>query len=245
VNFSAIPKGSLFGRLLRWPLRFIPPESEVRILQGRLRGRRWIAGASDHGCWLGSYELAKQQAFADGVREGAVVYDVGAHVGFYTLLASALVGPRGRVVAFEPLPRNLRYLRRHLELNGVANVDLVEAAAGERNGEARFEEGASSSMGRIAAGGTLTVKVVSLDQLHAQGRFPAPDCMKIDVEGGELEVLRGAARVIATAHPVLFLATHSRELHRACLELLRGWGYRLEAIGAAPVEETDELIARR
>ncbi len=77
----------------------------MHVVQGPLRGKRWIAGSSNHGCWLGSYELAKQRKVIELVRPGMVCWDVGAHVGFYTLLFAELVGPLGRVFAFEPLPR--------------------------------------------------------------------------------------------------------------------------------------------
>lgn len=108
MNISAVPHDSLVGRLLRWPLRFIPPELVVPILQGKLKGRKWVVGSSKHGCWLGSYEYHKRRLFEQLIRPGDTVFDIGAHVGFYTLLASILTGPAGRVFAFEPLPRNLR-----------------------------------------------------------------------------------------------------------------------------------------
>lgn len=117
MNLSGIPRRSVLGRVLRAPLRLIPPGTVLPVLQGRLRGARWIVGAGTHGCWLGSYEYGKRRLFERLVRPGQVVWDVGANAGFYTLLASRLVGSTGSVVAIEPLPRNLSYLRRHLELN--------------------------------------------------------------------------------------------------------------------------------
>jgi len=80
----------------------IPRSVRVPILQGPLRGKCWIVGSATHGCWLGSYEAVKQSAFAASVKAGGVTYDVGANVGFYTLLASALAGPRGHVFASSP-----------------------------------------------------------------------------------------------------------------------------------------------
>src|SRR5574341_673203 len=130
MNFSAISSNSGVGIALRYPLRWIPHERVVPVLQGRLRGKRWIVGASVHGCWLGSYEYDKQKRFVREIKKGDVVYDIGAHVGFYTLLASELVGPSGQVIAFEPLPRNLGYLHRHLALNSCKNVTVIEAAVG-------------------------------------------------------------------------------------------------------------------
>ncbi|MBN8636124.1 MAG: hypothetical protein J0M07_12425 [Anaerolineae bacterium] len=100
MNFSGISRQSLIGQLLRLPLALMPKSARVPILQGALRGRWWIAGSSNHGCWLGSYEFDKQQRLSAHVQPGMVVYDIGAHVGFYTLLAAQLVGPGGHVFSF-------------------------------------------------------------------------------------------------------------------------------------------------
>jgi FkbM family methyltransferase len=137
----------------------------VRILQGPLRGKKWIVGSSNHGCWLGSYEYEKRRLFERALREGFTVFDVGAHVGFYTLLASVLVGAKGKVFAFEPLPRNLHYLKEHLRRNRVENVSVVEAAVSDRSGFAAFEEGLYDSGGHLAAAGRLRVPTVTLDEL--------------------------------------------------------------------------------
>ena len=88
MSFSAISSNSLLGAALRYPLRWIPDDLVVPVLQGPLRGKKWIVGSSSHGCWLGGYEYEKQRRFAQAINPGGVVYDIGAHVGFYMLLAS-------------------------------------------------------------------------------------------------------------------------------------------------------------
>jgi FkbM family methyltransferase len=244
VNFSGISRQSLIGQLLRLPLALIPPSARVPILQGALRGRWWIAGSSNHGCWLGSYEYDKQQRLSAQVQPGMVVYDIGAHVGFYTLLAAQLVGPGGRVFAFEPLPRNLTYLRQHIDLNHFGNVTVFDAAVGQAAGVGQFSVHAASSMGSLTADGTLTVPIVSLDELSAQGRLIPPQILKIDVEGAEADVLRGAQALLQTHHPTIFLATHGADVHRQCLTLLRELGYTVESLDDRPVDATDEVLAR-
>ena len=97
MNFSAISNETLLGRMLRLPFRLIPTNAQMRILQGHLRGKKWIAGSGNHGYWLGSYEYQKQRIFSEEIRPGDVVYDLGANVGFYSLLASFLVGPKARL----------------------------------------------------------------------------------------------------------------------------------------------------
>jgi hypothetical protein len=120
INFSAI--AGPVGALGRRALGLVPRGTTVRIIQGRLRGARWVVGAGTHGCWLGSYEQAKQILMETLVQPGGVAYDIGANAGFFTLLFSRLVGESGSVVAFEPLPANLRFLRQHLAKNDVRNV---------------------------------------------------------------------------------------------------------------------------
>src|ERR1700748_2608728 len=90
MNLSGISNESLVGRALRSPFRLIPAAATVPILQGPLRGRGGIVGSATHGCWLGSYEFETQRAFGRLVNGGDVVYDLGANVGFYTLLAAQL-----------------------------------------------------------------------------------------------------------------------------------------------------------
>lgn len=242
MNFSGISSTSRLGTALRYPLRWIPSDLVVPILQGRLRGKRWIVGAGVHGCWLGSYEYAKQRRFVREVRRGDVVFDIGAHAGFYTLLASELIGMEGQVIAFEPLPRNLHYLHRHIALNCCRNVVVIEAAVGDADGSVRFEEGPNSSMGCVSPRGHLEVKMVSLDELVRRGTLPAPDVIKIDIEGGELDALEGARRILKQCRPMIFLATHSQELNRQCSKLLQELGYRFEAISGQGFGLTDELF---
>lgn len=243
MNFSGISNRSALGQVLRAPLRVIPPTMQIPILQGRLKGKKWIVGSSQHGCWLGSYEYDKQQLFEATVKSGNVVFDLGAHVGFYTLLASVLVGETGRVFAFEPLPNNLNYLKQHLSLNSITNVQVIEAAVSDRTGVATFDIHDSSFQGHLSTTGQLQVKTVSLDDWIAKGKIPSPDYMKIDVEGAEMDVLVGARELLQRSHPKIALATHSDELRYDCCQFLKTLGYQLQPINAHSIEETDELFA--
>jgi FkbM family methyltransferase len=242
INFSAISNRKLAGRALRLPLRLIPREAEVRILQGPLRGKRWIAGSFNHGCWLGSYEAAKQRKVIELVSPGMVCWDVGANVGYYTLLFAELVGGRGRVFAFEPFPRNVDLLRRHVGINGYRNVRIFPWALGDFDGEVPLDPGPDPSMGRIAAAGPLKTPCAKADTLLAAGEVEAPDVIKIDVQGAEAEVLRGARRAMER-HPLILLATHGVKAHRECLDLLTAAGYEVRALDGGPPEGTDEVLA--
>jgi FkbM family methyltransferase len=215
------------GKLLRLPLRAVPRERAVPILGGPLRGWQWIPAAASHGCWLGTFERPEQEAFARTVRPGDVVFDLGANAGFYTLLSAKLAGPTGRVVAFEPVPRNLGYLRRHLAINGCENVTVVAAAVADRLGRARFHDGPAHTVGALTDDGEYEVDVTTLDDVAGV----APKVIKIDVEGAEAAVLRGARRVLREARPIVLLSTHSTALREECTALLREARYAIQPMG--------------
>jgi FkbM family methyltransferase len=243
MNLSGISDKSLVGRILRFPLRFIPPQMVLPVMQGRLKGKKWIIGSSNHGCWLGSYEYAKRILFEETVTEGSVVFDVGAHAGFYTLLASVLVGPTGRVFAFEPLPGNLSYLKQHLRLNNVENTTVIEAAVLDKSGVTSFDEGPSSSMGHVSSHGKLQVKAVAIDELVASGELPLPGYVKMDIEGAETLALAGAKSTLEKAHATVFLATHGTDIQRECRCFLESLGYQLQPLDGVNVEQSSELFA--
>jgi FkbM family methyltransferase len=244
ANLSSISKDTLIGKLLRAPLRLIPRTVVVPIVQGPLRGKKWTVGSSTHGCWLGSYEYEKQRALQRELKAGDVVYDVGANVGFYSLLASVLVGKTGHVYSFEPFPGNMRELKRHLEMNRVRNCTPIEAAVSSVDGESAFDPSADRCTGHLATAGILRVRTLTLNRQIQEAGMRPPSLLKIDIEGAEYDCLRGAAGVIQKFRPVIFLATHGREAHIACSELLAKWNYRLQSLDVRPVEETDELITR-
>jgi FkbM family methyltransferase len=229
-------------RYARTLLSHLPPGLALPILSGPLRGRAWLVRSANFSCWLGSYEQIKLRAFAAELRRGAVVFDIGAHVGFYSLLSAVLAGPSGRVFAFEPLASNVANLRRHAALNRVS-VEVIEAAVADRDGEALFQRGADSYTGGLDDQGT-PVAVVTMDGLRAAGRLPAPDLVKIDVEGAESLVLKGASKTILTARPTIFLATHGTTSRAHCLDLLDGFGYVTEPLVGDGLEPETEFVAR-
>ena len=243
MNFSKINYLSFLGKLIRLPLRLLPKGAVLPILQGRLRGKRWVVGAGEHGYWLGSYEIRKRQAFEELIVPKSVVYDIGANVGYFSLMAAFLAGPEGKVYAFEPLPRNISYLNKHIKLNKINNIQIIEAAVSRQEGETYFDLGASTAMGHISENGEIKVRMVALDALLEAGQLLPPDYMKIDVEGAEFDVLCGARKLLETHRPVLFLDTHDRKAHQRTIGLLEELGYRFKILDGKPTSETKELIA--
>jgi len=179
---------------------------------------------------LGSYEYDMRILFEARVSKSSVVYDIGAHVGFYTLLGSELVEAEGKVIAFEPVSRNLDYLKKHIDINHCANVTVVEAAVSNEDGTCLFYKDPGNHMGHISESGNLTVPVVSIDELSMSGKIPAPNYIKIDVEGAEALVLKGAERTLINHSPEIFLETHSPILIRNCCDLLTSLNYKLRPV---------------
>jgi len=208
----------------------------MRILTGPLSGAKWIVGAGIHGCWLGSFEFEKQRALETVVKPGMVVYDIGAHAGFYSLFFSRLVGPAGQVWAFEPNIDNAAYLLKHLHLNRIANVTAVPVAVGAAPQLGHFQIGADSYVGHLAPEGDYRIPTLSLDELIHQHAAPPPDLIKIDVEGAEAAVLAGAAELLREHRPIVFVAFHSDGLAIECSNRLQALGYHLHPVANLPSE---------
>jgi FkbM family methyltransferase len=153
-----------------------------------------------------------------------VVYDCGAAAGFYTLLAVRLTGKDGHVMAVEPSPRQLRWLRRNLHANHLDEVRVVEAAISDRNGAAGFRESFSAgSGGSLREGGEAQVDVCTLDALAE--KCP-PDFIKLDVETAEVAALNGARKLLGGRRPLICLACHGGPLFSECAKILMNHKYR-------------------
>lgn len=231
-----------FQRLIRLPLRLVPQDTVLRILSGPLAGRRWLSTSSTHGCWLGTYERELQTLLVRYVRPGDTVLDIGANVGFFTLLLSKLVGPSGHVIAFEPLPRNVLILKRHLELNAVTNVTVVTSALSDRNGPGFFSDGESHAMGSLSDTG-IPITMVTLDSFLRDSTIQAPVVLKIDVEGAESQVLAGAIHLLQQTRPRIFLSTHGWQQNDTCKAFLSNLGYSVLLRRDGSTDGQYELIA--
>jgi FkbM family methyltransferase len=203
---------------------------------GPAKGYRWLVGSGVHGFWLGLFEIEKRRAFERVLSSGDVVYDIGANVGYYSLVSAALVGPRGSVVAFEPLPENVEFLRAHVERNSLQTVTIFESAVSDQNGQVRFrfDSTDSRSEGRLSPDGNLHVRSMRLDDLVGSGAIRPPQCIKIDVEGGEMAVLFGAEELFRAHRPVVFVETVGTE----ATAWLVARGYQVFSIN----EDSTELV---
>jgi len=246
VDPTRISDSTLIGKIIRLPFKLLPKSAVIRVIRGPARGMRWVVDSSTRGFWLGYWELENQRLFADHLRPGDVVYDIGAHVGLYTLASSVRVQAEGHVYAFEPLPRNLYYLRRHIELNRLSNCTVVEAAVSDVSGSRRFDPTFHDSAGHFSSDGAVSVQTITLDEfLSTLGGIRPPNAMKINAEGAEMEVLRGGRTILAEYAPTLFLSTHSVEIHDACSEFLTSASYSLRHLAADKIWATKEQSVQK
>lgn len=209
-------------RMLCWVL--------VPIAGGPLKGS-WIGLFTGSRFIKGSYGPDEAAHFQQLVKPGDVVFDIGAHVGYFTMLAAHIVGTSGKVFAFEPLPVNLAYLKQHQRVNRLKNVEILPLAVGARQEEMTLDLRGGTGRGRLATGRAdgLQVKVTSLDAMFDQGNLPGPDFIKMDIEGAECDALRGASRLLARYRPVILLSLHGEAGHES-KSILARLGYRLSQV---------------
>jgi FkbM family methyltransferase len=178
----------------------------------------------------GTLEPPVQEALRRLLADGDVFYDVGANVGFFTLVGARLVGPTGRVVSFEPVPWCANAVRRNIELNGFDHAQIRAEAVGAADGTARLLVVGEASWSHLESTGRhadvrdeIDVDVVSIDSLVAAGTIPPPDVMKIDTEGAELQAIEGARATIAEHRPAIVCELH--DTNEAFVALMDELGY--------------------
>ena len=236
------PYNTLFGKLVRLPLRLIPKTAIFTVKTGINRGMKWIIGSSVHGCWIGNYETEKQAIVKQLIKPGVTVFDIGGNAGFYTLAFSRLVGKGGHVWTFEPFAENIRNLLDHVRLNQLSNVKIMQTAISEKEDIVDFQIAEHNAMGKMARGGSVyKVSTFSLDYLIANGNVPIPDVIKMDVEGAESLVLSGALKMLSLNKTVLMIALHGEVQRRECYQILDQLGYKIFLLNRQPITAVDQL----
>jgi len=186
------------------------------------------------------YEPDISRLMINVLKKGDVVFDVGANCGYFSVLAASLVGPRGHIVAMEPAPSCLARLKANLQRNTLANVSVVEKVVTDRAGEAIFHLNRDNSGGHAlwnpgewpdnnltrANPASLSVAATTLDAEWKSGGQAIPKLIKIDTEGAEERVLRGA-RELVSACKVPFVVA---ELHEFGLQKLGSTQASLRAL---------------
>jgi FkbM family methyltransferase len=239
----------------------LPKEARwVRIRGGILKGG-YINAELRHGekaYWLGVFEPEVQAAIQVLAREHPgldTVYDIGAHIGFH---AMALVRcfPHAHVFAFEPNPQNRKRLALNIARNGLeGRITPMPHAVSNNSQEARFYVGASTWSGGLVRehrenySQELSVMTTSLDEMVFTKALPPPQLIKIDAEGAEAQVIRGAARVLRVHKPAVMAELHHSETGREVLTSLREMQYDVEVLSSEKSESADvvthHVLARK
>lgn len=209
------------GTGLAFPARALPPDH-----------------AHAHLLLLGQLEPAVQEALRRELPAGGCLWDAGANIGFFSALGARLAGEGGSVLAFEPVPSAAAHAREAAARSGLAEqVEVREQAVGARAGREELWITGDGSWSHLAARGNRTalraeieVEVTTLDDVLATGARP-PDVVKLDVEGSEADVLRGAQRLLAEHGPVVVVELHDTR-DEVC-DVLDAAGYATSCLDAA------------
>ena len=236
----AIYRSGPLARGIRGALNQAAPQglAEVRVAAGRLEGYRLVLDMqTEKDYWLGTYEPELQWALGELLKPGMTAFDVGANIGYITLMLAGAVGPTGSVVAFEALPANVTRLEQNLGLNGMdGRVMVVPMAVAGGEGTITFQVHASGGMGKAAGSAgraqeayqtEIAVPCTSLDAYIYERRNPAPRIVKMDIEGGEVLALPGMRRLLREARPTLMMELHGPESAQAAWEELNAAGYHV------------------
>jgi FkbM family methyltransferase len=240
IDFREIAK---FGVVRLFGKKCVPR----RILRGLASGYCICVSPAEHlGYLIGTAEMHLQKIIKEHVSSGDVVYDIGANIGYVTLSLAKRVGPTGKVIAFEPVPQSIACLRRNVQINRLANVQISEMAVSDGLGKAIIRITQNLSTASLVwhrndpSATILEIETVSIDELVESGELRAPRFAKIDVEGAEDKVLLGMRKTLVAAKPVLFVEC-SDSGRETAWRVLRESGYSCQsAITRTPVGVFEE-----
>jgi FkbM family methyltransferase len=193
---------------------------------------------------FGNLESAVQEAMVRHLGRGGVFYDVGANLGFFSMLAAHLVGlDVGHVYAFEAAPDNARAIRANAALNNIPNVTVIDKAVSARAGTGRLQIVDDQSWSKLEEYGqhpyterVIEIELVAVDDLLRAGTLAPPTVVKIDVEGAEIAVLDGMRETLERHRPAVICELHGT--HREFIAAMSDQGYRLINLeGPGPIDE--------
>lgn len=184
-------------------------------------------------------ERLMTEVFMEQLKEGMNVVDVGAHVGYYTLLAAKMVGEKGKVFAFEPEQSSFDLLVKNIEVNKYHNVVAVKKAVMDKSGAAEFYvndvSGSHSMVNKKEHQKPIVIEAITLDKYFTNRKI---DILKVDVEGAEVPVLKGASSVLS-GNVKLFIEFAPEAIAKAgftpseFLDILYGYGFKIQVINEA------------
>jgi FkbM family methyltransferase len=241
---------SSYSHYVRRVLNWINGESyPVVRIGGPLGGQLMCVNWALHKTFVfGTYEPGVVRGLKEEIQPGWTVVDVGANIGYFTLLMANRVGPQGKVIAFEPLAENFRILKENIKLNGHTNVVAENCALMSRTERIELRSATPGAITWVAsvrideksAVESQSVEAVTLDEYVELNGIAKIDFLKIDVEGAEASVLEGATNVLERDRPTLLIEMHEldrfKDQHPAILKL-RDHNYQLRSLGIRDWQE--------
>lgn len=227
-------KGLVLRKLLIPALPPLHADFEQRVAGGlRIRMRyRERLGLST--LLNGGFENEELEYVRNALKPGDIAFDVGANIGLFSLVLAQAVGSSGRVIAFEPLPSNAERAEANLNFNRLSNARVLVTAVGSEDGVVQLnmaEDPAYPSIQCVAenqgTGQFLRVPITRLDTVWRQMGSPSVKCVKIDVEGAELDVLQGATDLLVSCRPLLILEANGEDALARLQHALGAVSYRL------------------
>ncbi|RWP46009.1 MAG: FkbM family methyltransferase [Mesorhizobium sp.] len=227
--------------------RFLSVFGDARVIaKGEAAGLKLVAKSADPNFVRGTYEPPIQQAIAANLAPGDAFFDIGANIGFFSLIAARRVGPRGQVYAFEPVPRNAAAVAESARLSGFDTIRVFAEAAGAISGRGQLLLAHHIGGAALASAGAppdmsgrLEVSIVAIDDAIAQRGLRPPSLVKIDVEGAEIDVLAGMTETLRRHGPKVIYEVDDATREgldrkaRKIAELLTAAGYALKPLPAS------------
>jgi FkbM family methyltransferase len=175
--------------------------------------------------YSGAFEWEEREWLAGVLKPGDVFYDIGANIGYFSLLASEWCGSNGKVISFEPVSKTFNRLKKNIQENpGLNNIRFFQVAASDLeeereiyislNGKDAWNSLAGNAVAKQEAT-TEKIKTIPVDRIREKENLPAPTIMKIDVEGWEVHVLQGAMETLRISRPKLLIEFTRENLHTA------------------------------
>ena len=243
-NLPLIPKTEKFYalklRILRMQLHS-PSKSDLRTINLRT-GLKMIVDLKESSALDLYYGLFDEQhdfeLFTAAIKSGDVVLDVGANMGIYSMTGAQRVGALGRVFAFEPNSNARNLLSQNIAINKLTRaVKIISSCVGDYDGATQFHETMDSAFSGMRATGRSSIKriievpVITLDSFISRENLDRVDALKLDVEGFEANVLKGAALLLDRSDPVIMLEISNKNLTELAVLLLKDVLYQLEVKG--------------
>jgi FkbM family methyltransferase len=250
--------------------KFIKPKGIASALLNIQGNKMYIdSGAGTIGAELlveGVYEKYETELFKKMAQDGMVVVDIGANIGYYTLIAAKLVGDKGIVYAFEPEPRSYKLLCQNIAINGYTNIVPIQKAVSKTNGKTKlYVDAAIADISSFAKDNVLRyskdldyleVETITLDDFFERTvGDDRIDLMKVDVEGAEEIVVDGAERVLKKNSLKILMEFVPRQLRNVgtdpfeLLRKLRNYGFAIKLLNGGkqvlePIENTEKFCSK-